>query len=159
MELFPASSADNWIMSKMDSSTPIHVAMDRYLKAGDVFIDVGANIGLFSIVAAVKYGAEVHAFEPSRREINRLKRNAHLNQVKLKVYPFALGREDSQGYIDIREASNHMMNKIIVKGNLSDSPCEIRALDGVLQQDILRRVRLVKIDVEGYEMDVLLGME
>jgi FkbM family methyltransferase len=160
LELFPASSADEWLRLKMDSDTPIHAAMAQFLRRGDVFIDVGANIGLFSILAAAKYEAEVYAFEPSERELMRLTRNAVLNNVSINTIPVALGSVAMKHSICLQEPGNHTMNRIASSNiaGVGASRCEIRRLDAVLQPEIFRRTRLVKIDVEGYEMNVLLGM-
>jgi FkbM family methyltransferase len=144
----------------MDCDTAIHEAMGEYLEDGDVFIDVGANIGLFSILAASKFGAEVYAFEPSERELARLARNATLNEVAIKTFQVALGSVATVGSMHLEAAGNHMMNRV-ASGQLSGAGmarCEIRRLDEVLLPEIFRRARLVKIDVEGYEMNVLLGM-
>lgn len=161
LELFPASSADEWIITKMDNNTPIHAAMQEFLKRGDIFIDIGANIGLFSIIAAAKYEAEVYAFEPSERELKRLARNAVLNNVTIKTFPVALGNVAMEGSMYLQETGNHMMNRISSTdiAGAGVLRCQIQRLDALLQPEIFRRVRLVKIDVEGYEMNVLLGMK
>jgi FkbM family methyltransferase len=166
IEWFPPASADVWLATKMHDGTPVHAAMDRFMHSGDVFVDIGANIGLFSILAAAKYGAEPWAFEPSVRELNRLRRNAALNNVLVRTFPFALGEKDADGFLLLENLGNHMMNTVACDKPINDSnggtsavACPVRRFDALLSPDELSRVRLVKIDVEGFEMNVLRGME
>lgn len=160
LELFPPSSADAWTMSTMDSGTALHKAMARFLAPGTSFVDVGANIGLFSILAAKRFGARVLAFEPSTREIARLKRNMRLNGVSIELFAIALGDVEGEASLNTEPAANHMMNTLgaAASENSSHQKCRVARFDTLFSDADLLAISLVKIDVEGYEMQVLRGM-
>ena len=66
--------------------------VNNFLKEGDIFLDIGANVGLFSLYAAKKVGStgSVIAFEPAYDTYNRLLENCELNKLS-NVRPFKLG--------------------------------------------------------------------
>jgi FkbM family methyltransferase len=110
-----------------------------------VFVDVGANVGGYSVRAAAK-GMKVIAFEPNPDNFLLLKRNAEINHVSLDQLQYALGPSDGHA-------------RLVLNGGLSRiSPdegitVEMRTLDSFS----LPAVNLVKIDVESYELEVLQG--
>jgi len=139
------------------------------LGEGDVFIDVGANIGYYSILAARRVGASglVLAFEPSQREFVRLLENLALNACRNAV-PVSVALGSVPAIAELHIAPTHTgLNTLRV------SSAAVHAFHGATTQRVLvprfddlvapllggRRVRLLKIDVEGAEMDVLLGMQ
>ena len=133
--------------------------MEERLTPSATFLDVGANIGLFSILAASKYQAQAIAFEPSAREAERLTRNARTNGVKVNLHRIALGDQDGTAALLVRQSAQHMTNRIVPKKQCSEATaCPMKRLDSVLSPEDLARTRVVKIDVEGYEMNVLRGM-
>ena len=158
----PGVTAIRWLVEKkMGGGDTVRSAMGAVLAPGKVFIDIGANIGLYSILAASGYGAEVYAFEPSERELRRLERNAALNGVAIRTFAVALGDIDGECTLTLAAAGNHTVNRVGAPNanTPNGAACEMRRLDTVLGPDVLRRTALVKIDVEGYEMNVLRGME
>ena len=122
----------------------------HYLKQDDVFVDVGANAGSYSILAAVTNCSKVHAFEPNNIFYRILNKNILLNKLDGKIIPHqcALGKKNGKV-------------KIIEKGALSYISIENGAgLDEVplyKLDDIIDTANLMKIDVEGYEENVLKG--
>jgi FkbM family methyltransferase len=159
LELFPISSADQWTATHLDSGTAVHEAMRRFLKTEQVFVDVGANIGLFSILAAKNYGATVIAVEPSDRERVRLARNMKYNGVSFRVLPYALGEVDGSALLQMDMQGSHLMNRVAPsQAEGVGAVVHMRRFDSVLGNLDPSKIRLVKIDVEGYEMHVLQGM-
>jgi len=128
-----------------------------HLTATDVFVDIGANIGFFTVIAARK-GASVHAFEPDPMNYQRLLRNVKLNgfsRTQVKTYPCALGRESGHALLHRPLTDNYGMVSM-VDGLAPDGlRVPMRRLDDVLQPFPSRCV--VKIDVEGAELQVLEG--
>ncbi len=138
--------------------------MKKYLKPGGVFIDVGANIGYFSSIAAGFVGREgqVHSFEPVPLYFSYALRLAELNpEYKITVNNFALG--ETNGFAPI---SNHQRNIggssmvpgfILAEDTKEIFTVEVRRLDEYLQDVKLSNISLIKIDTEGFELPVLLG--
>lgn len=135
------------------------------LKSGDVFIDIGANIGLFSLIASqcVGKGGKVIAFEPAPTTFNRLLENEDLNNIK-NIDSRNIGLSDELGELNFYisdngfdawnsfapSADNKLQKKITVS---------VSTLDYELQHIDKAKIKLVKIDVEGWEKFVLKGGE
>lgn len=138
--------------------------LNHFLKAGDIFIDVGANIGLFTLIAARRVipGGCVYAFEPTRMVFERLRENIALNRCNnVNVYRWALSDTESQRQLyqseDGFDAWNSLV-KPVKEENYSQETVDCRQLDDVVANDkLIGRVALIKIDVEGWETRVLQG--
>ncbi len=136
----------------------------RYLRPGDIFIDIGANIGWFTVLAANRVGAsgKVFAFEPSSRIYEHLQKNMELNPYKnIKLQNIALSDKNDTAVLKGILNSNEGGGSIVYKYKSSDFIAEtVQTLrfDEYFKDKNLQRIRLVKIDVEGAEMMVLKGM-
>jgi FkbM family methyltransferase len=136
------------------------------LRPGMSFVDVGANWGFFSLVAAHLVGAagRIVALEPDPRAFLRLKANVERNQLE-QVQIFELAAADRNDNLVLalqHEAVLHYgTSKLVQDGSAAAAVCEVRsrALDSVLDEVGLDRVDLLKIDVEGAEDMVLAGMQ
>lgn len=129
---------------------------------GDVVIDVGANIGVYSLISALMVGkqGQVISFEPDTRSYQMLKCNVEQNKVDGPLYlsHFCLG--DYNGITSFFEAAEPCLSGTLATGrnlvkNVSDVP--IKTLDTVLSELNVPRVSLIKIDVEGSEYKVING--
>lgn len=126
------------------------------LKSDDVVVDIGANIGTHTIPFAQKV-KKVYAFEPQLPIFDLLVENIKLNLLgeKIELFNCALGREDNTAFslpkIDYDAPGN--FGGIGCTESISDKPVEVRVLDRVP----IERIALLKIDVEGSEIDVLNG--
>lgn len=134
------------------------------LKKGDAFIDVGANIGLMSIFAAriVEKGT-VYSFEPLLETFAVLQKNIEINNIhNVKAYNIALS--------DTRGKSIIYTNPYAGKGSTSfikpseqDDVKEYKVmterLDDFLETNPLSNLKMLKIDVEGWELHVLKGVK
>jgi FkbM family methyltransferase len=112
---------------------------------GQVFVDVGAMVGGYSVRAAAK-GMTVFSFEPNPRNLKLLNQNAAVNNVSLNIEPFALGAYNG----NVRLTLNDGLSRITSEGGVE---VDMRTLDSLG----LKSLNLVKIDVEGYELEVLRG--
>ncbi len=136
--------------------------VSQYLRPGDSAMDIGANVGIFSVVMGATVGSHgsVYAFEPVAANVLRLEKNLQKNTLdNVKVFPLALGVSDGEmqlrmaidpAYASLREVEAGF-------GNGTDVPIQVRRLDGVWESLGSPSISLVKIDVEGAEMDVLRG--
>lgn len=139
--------------------------VDRVLKPGMTFIDVGANDGYYSLFAARRVGptGKVVAIEPSSRERAHLQRNLGRNGLdNVQVVAAALGAEP--GVVDLHlahgvHAGHNTLGDFahddVVRASSERVPLE--TLDAVVARHSLTQVDMVKIDVEGGEAGVIAG--
>lgn len=132
----------------------------RYLRPGDAVVDVGANVGFYSLLASsVNAGSPVLALEPHPVASERLRENASLNSFgNIRVLSAAAGQF---------AGSAQLTMNLVDQNRISNRPGEseptvsvpIVTLDAELanQRIEARTVRLVKIDTEGFEAMVLSG--
>lgn len=127
----------------------------RYIKEGMNILDIGANIGNHTLFFAVRCKAtQVFSFEPQKDIFKILRRNIQLNDLKdvCTTYNIALGAE--QGTAKITSHSRRNSGGTTFSMDDSGSVC-VRTLNEMNFSDI----GFVKIDVEGFEFDVLKGGE
>jgi len=141
--------------------------VDRVLKPGMVFIDVGANDGYYTLFAARRVGptGKVIAVEPSSRERAHLQRNLGRNGLEnVQVVAAALGAE--AGFVDLHlahgvHAGHNTLGDFahddVVRASSERVPLE--TLDAVVARQGVSRVDMVKIDVEGGEAGVVAGAQ
>jgi FkbM family methyltransferase len=126
------------------------------LRKEDLFVDVGANVGSYTILAGAAVGARVICFEPVPLSYDRLVANLRINQLEETVRPvnMAIGNEiGTVLFTNDKDTMNHV-------ANISEpSECievEVSKLDIFLEEEC---PSLIKIDVEGFETRVLEGAE
>jgi FkbM family methyltransferase len=131
----------------------------RYLQPGMTFVDVGANIGYYSLMAARRVGVRgcVFAFEPSSYASGRLEQTVRTNGLAhLRVIPSALGSHRGTANLLTPLPGNHSPSMLGTVGPTAVS-VPITTLDTWLAEWQVNTVHLLKIDVEGYEPQVLSG--
>ena len=142
--------------SYMNNLEKILLSLDSPLN----FVDIGANIGIFSMIATKNpFIKEIYAFEPDRESFQFLTKNAGRNlAINIRPFNFAIGTTQGVAYLS-KIAGHSGISKII------KDPTEITAeksqikminqnfLDEVLDDSAINY--FVKIDVEGYEFEVL----
>jgi FkbM family methyltransferase len=139
-------------------------ALSSALDTGDVFFDIGSNLGKFAIPFAKLVGraGQVVAFEPEERNYKRLQENMELNGLSnVRVFRKALGEEDGLGLLLVAGYANDLSSLLRVPGRSCSSLEEVQILrgDGLRESEGLPVPRAVKIDVEGYEYFVLRGLQ
>jgi FkbM family methyltransferase len=133
--------------------------LSQFVNPGDTIVDVGANIGTHTVAFANRVGATgtVHAFEPQRRLFQMLCGNIALNGLE-NVFCHAQAVGDTPGEIAIPQlpSSDSHFNFGAVPLGLSGTPTE-SAMEVTLDALKLSQCRLIKIDAEGMETQVLRG--
>lgn len=133
------------------------VFLMRYLKSTDTLVDIGANSGVFSVLAAKVKKASVLAFEPVPRTYERLIGNIQLNALSDSVICINKGLSSSSGELSFttaHDATNHVCS------TQEEVDGFIRVPVSTLDDEVERYVKtptVLKIDVEGYEYFVLEG--
>ena len=128
---------------------------ERYVKKGDVVYDIGAHVGYFTLLSSILVGdtGKVYAFEPARKVFKLLKKHIKINRCK-NVYIFNKAISDKNGieFFDIGDGS--WTGKISSKGEYE---VEIVKLDDFVLRNNIFPPNVIKIDVEGEELNVLKG--
>jgi FkbM family methyltransferase len=135
----------------------------RNLRSGMVFLDIGAHHGIYSIVAAKRLGTDgiVVAFEPSLREFRRLRLHLRLNRMHwVRSEPVAIGAAAStRRFFQVIEGDSTRggLQPPATRDEIAETSVETVRLDDYVSRFPLKRVDIVKLDVEGGELEVLQG--
>ena len=129
-------------------------------------LDVGANTGQFAtIINTILPESFIYSFEPLQQCFTSLQQNTKRIE-NIKCFRFALGHEQAEVMMhanefspssSILEMADLHKNAFPYTKNSTNEPVEVRTLDSVLPQLELQKNVLAKIDVQGYELDVLRG--
>ena len=146
---------------RLDYEDDVAHVIEHCLGPGDVFYDVGANVGVFAFLAAtiVGEGGAVFAFEPEPNNVLCFQRSLERAPVRnVELYDCALGSEDGTMPFDRRGGafSGRLVDGEDEIGSGEIRNIQIRSIDSLLAGG-MRLPKLVKIDVEGGEGLVLEG--
>lgn len=160
-EMIPNSSMDiSYFSANQNESHNIVINEISKLKNNSVFIDIGANVGFFSFWAAktIKGEGKIYCFEPSGREYRRLLMGIIKNKIS-NITAFNMGLGSEKGYLEFNVAKNHTgLNSFLPNNSQGQSVSVFTSTLDDIYIDT-RKIDLIKLDVEGYEMQVLLGMK
>ena len=127
------------------------------LRPGDVFVDIGANIGLYTLSVLLRgpNGIRVVAFEPHAGLRGRLAFNLAANGVadRATVLPWAVGPRPATMTLWSNAAGNSGRSSLVAfdGDRRAGAPVEVRPLTAILAEGLAPRIDLLKIDVEGFE--------
>jgi FkbM family methyltransferase len=144
-----------------DFESDIRQAIQRRLKPGDTFIDVGANVGFYALCASKIVGAtgKVFAFEPAPETMSALRTNIALNAANIEAVEIALSDRMGQSKLFVDAAHNSGATSMRASPNASQEITVILdTYDNYAKRNGIPAPALVKIDVEGAECLVLKGM-
>ena len=125
----------------------------HYLRPDELFIDVGANVGSYTVLASGAAGARTLAFEPVPTTAKRLRANCEANGITSKVVirQICLGERDD---VVAFSTDSDTMNTVVADlGTRARITVPLRRLDS----ENVKSPRAVKIDAEGYDNNVLAG--
>ena len=128
-------------------------------------LDVGANVGYFSLLFSVLVGdrGSVYALEPSPTNVVKIKEMIRVNKLtNVLLFPFAA--TDHSGLVDFHIEHTGAMGHIIEDGNIINKATTKISVEAVRTDDLVldhefKKIDIVKIDVEGEEKQVLMGMQ
>ncbi len=158
-----------WRASVFTQKEPDTIRWINGFNTEDVFLDVGANVGVFSLYAAAHRQCDVFAFEPESQNFACLNKNIYLNGLSSKIHPFNVALDESTSVSEIylekfqSGGANHSVGAAInVKGEQYSATYSQTVLaysfDQFREQFNLPIPHHIKIDVDGNEGKVLHGM-
>jgi FkbM family methyltransferase len=131
-------------------------------KAGNTVLDIGANIGFTALALSKACGNEgsVFAFEPDPFNFSRLSQHISLNKNKtVSAHNIGLGDKEGELKLVISRADNRGMNRIDGSAEKNFILVKVSTADTFVKENALKKIDLIKIDVEGFELNVLKGCE
>ena len=127
----------------------------HFLRKEDLFLDIGANIGSYTILASSEIGAKTISIEPIPSTFDSLTRNIKINNTEMLVRPLNIGLGSAKGVLKFTKSldtTNHVARS--EDKDTIDVPVE--TLDTLCEMDI---PILIKMDVEGFETEVVNGAD
>ncbi|MDN3666503.1 FkbM family methyltransferase [Algibacter miyuki] len=124
-----------------------------HLKKNDLFVDIGANLGHYTLLASGVCKSKTIAIEPIVSTLIKLKKNIKLNNLEDSVSVLSIGVGDTKETLNFT-TNNTVMNSVSLTENINTVKIEVDTLDSVLEN---LHPNFIKIDVEGYEYKVLKG--
>jgi FkbM family methyltransferase len=143
----------------------VQVALAALLAPGMVFYDIGANLGIYTIMAARLVGplGDVVSFEPVPRNLDIVQHNSRANRFSnVTVLPYALGATDGRARFlvsarhDWGMLSNSEQRPNAYTGEIT---VDVRGLDSLLDRHELKPPEVAKMDIEGGEVAALAGAD
>lgn len=132
----------------------------NHLKAGDIFLDIGANVGFYSLLASRIVGetGKVISIEPNPKTHSKLEKTIENNNIhNITLLNIGLGKE--KGMLDLFFDSNSGNDSatMVAHDSQESVKVEVWPLDEVLSKHQIDRINYLKIDVDGFEPDVFAG--
>ncbi|MGK7876202.1 MAG: FkbM family methyltransferase [Xenococcaceae cyanobacterium] len=129
----------------------------RYLRPADSFLDLGANVGVYTLLAASKINAgTIYSFEALPKNYQRLVENLKINSFE-QVKPYSLAISDRSGTITFEIADGDSTARITTTEVATAITVPTDTLDHLLQNQLIANLTLGKIDIEGAELLALKG--
>lgn len=163
---FILNPSDNSTDSKMIvSSRTLEKLELNYLKSmkkskNAIFLDIGANIGYYSLMSAKLGFKKIYAFEPIANTFLRLQENIKINSLKKVIIPIqkAVGEKNADEYI-YQDVENIGNSSILIKGNKTKKlKINMIELCNFFQQNNISNIDAIKLDIEGYEDRALINL-
>lgn len=131
------------------------------INSGDVILDIGANIGYYTLMFARLVGknGQVYAFEPEQYNFNLLKENITLNNYNnVQIEQVAVSNFNGKATLHIskNKTGMHRLHQSVYCENSTE--VDVLKIDDYLMKKNIKKIDFIKIDVEGAELDVLQGM-
>lgn len=157
-----------WRAQTLFSKEPATIRWLDAIPAGSRFLDVGANVGMYSIYAAKVRGCQVSAFEPESQNYALLQRNIALNELSDRIRAFCAALSDKYGtstlYLSdlIAGGSCHSVGQSVdftlrPREVTFTQACITMTIDRLVQSAAIPSPEFIKIDVDGFEQLVLKG--
>lgn len=164
--ILPGAGLAHWESFGLYEERPVMEWAHQFIRPTGVMLDIGANVGTYSVEFAPRCRA-VHAFEPQRLVYNRLCGALAINDIRnVYTYNVALGTPEQRGQmlemtVMSADSSGSSLDPVKIEHERKIKPENILGKESVrmacLDDYDLHGVELLKIDVEGYELNVIRG--
>lgn len=130
----------------------------HFLRSQDLFLDIGANVGTYTVLASGHVGCKTFAFEPISSTFQALQKNLEVNRLNSRTKAFECAVGARVGKLKVT-SSFDTVNRVVGYWDLSEAAEEVDVItvDEALTNEGVPA--LVKIDVEGFEAEVIEGMK
>lgn len=132
--------------------------LNQICKKGDIIVEIGGNIGTHTVALARAIGnsGKIYVYEPQRLIFQTLCANIALNSLSnVYAYNYGLGEKKDKLYLkDIAYEKQNNFGGVTLESDITQNEVKIYKLDDIFKED---KLKLIKIDVEGMELDVLKG--
>jgi len=160
--------ATKWRVDTLFEKEPCTIQWIASFAPGSVLVDIGANVGMYSIWAAKTRRAMVYAFEPESQNYALLNRNIAINALEGHIKAYCVALSDQRGYSDLYLSdfqvggSCHSLGERVDFAHRPMQPayaqgCVSDRLDDLVAAGIVRVPQFIKIDVDGFEPKVIAG--
>ena len=159
-----------WRVETLPSKEPCTIAWLDTIEPGSILLDVGANVGMYTILAAKAKKAIVYAFEPESQNYALLNENIHANGLSAQVTAYCAALSDHSGLNKLYLSEFSLASSCHSLGEEVGFDLKPRAaaftqgavsfsLDEMVENGMLPIPNYIKIDVDGFEHKVLLGAQ
>lgn len=141
------------ISSRYLEKTELNYLKITVKNKNSIFLDIGANTGYYSIMAAGFGFKKIYAFEPIKETIDKLKQNISINKLseKIEIIDKAIGDKNLQKTI-YKDLDNIGNSSLIIKNrNFKENRIQMTTLVDFIKEKKIDKIHSIKIDVEGYE--------
>lgn len=141
-----------------------YACWEKLARRSEVIFDIGANTGIYSLVAnSINPSSTIYAFEPVKRVFEKLEENRELNNFDFISIEQGLSNYDGEAVIF--DTENEHVYSVTVNKNLYaegesvvETTIPVKRLDTFIEENGVKKIDLMKIDVETHEPEVLEGM-
>lgn len=139
-------------------AVPLMEALNEKIKDSKVSIDIGANIGITTIWIA-KNSERVYSFEPEKENIKRFNENLEANNINnVILFQEAVSNEVGELELNILESyGHHSLGKVATSKILGTQKVNVVTLTEFCKEQNIQKIDFLKIDVEGFEIEVFEG--
>jgi FkbM family methyltransferase len=157
-----------WRADSLFSKEPCTIEWIAEFRRGEVLVDVGANVGMYTVWAAKTRGVRVYAFEPEAQNYSILNQNLVMNGLGGQVTAYCAALSDAAGFSELHLAtlqaggSCHQLGERVDYKHEPMQPkfsqgCISARLDDLVREGIVAQPDHLKIDVDGFEPKVVAG--
>ncbi|HXU42959.1 MAG TPA: FkbM family methyltransferase [Burkholderiales bacterium] len=157
-----------WRVDSLFTKEPCTIDWIAGMGRGEVLVDVGANVGMYTVWAAKTRGLRVYAFEPEAQNYGLLNRNIVLNGLGGSVKAYCVALSDQAGFSELHLSefraggSCHSLGEQVDFKHQPAKPafsqgCISARLDDLVRDGVVPAPQHIKIDVDGFEPKVIAG--